>query len=480
VFGRLVREYMDIRPTTVTVDTPCGEAVSILREGGSSSLIVTGDEGRILGILTERDVAHRVAYLANRDSLVGSVMTSPIVTIREDDYIFRAIAVMRRNGLRHLPVLDSEGRLAGMLHLHAALAASMPGLLDLIDRLTHEDTLDGLKQVKRAQVELVMAMLEDQVPAPGIQTLLTTVNNDIYRRVVERHLTEMFEQGWGKAPVPFDVIVMGSGGREENFLSSDQDNGFILADYPNERHFAVDTFFIELAERATDSLDAIGIPLCKGYVMATNPLWRKRISDWKQQLGLWLRRPNTATLRFGDIFFDFRCVYGDGELAGTLRQHLTGEIRQRHPFLLEMQRVQKGHGVALGAFKRLSTDSTDGPGRGKINLKYHGLLPLVEAIRLLALREGIAETSTLVRIDSLHRNGVLDDNEQDYLSGAFHHITMLVLRQQIRDFAEQKPIVPHVAPETLSKREKDILVDSLNAINDLRKRVELEFTASIF
>jgi signal-transduction protein with cAMP-binding, CBS, and nucleotidyltransferase domain len=142
--------------------------------------------------------------------------------------------------------------------------------------------------------------------------------------------------------------------------------------------------------------------------------------------------------------------------------------------------VQRDHGVALGLFKRLTVDDRDGPHKGKLNLKYHGLLPLVENIRLLALREGVASTSTLERIAELHSRDVLSNDEQDYLCGAFRHITHLVLRQQLQDFDANLPVGPYVSPDVLSVREKDMLVDSLDAINDLRSRMRGEFSGDIF
>jgi signal-transduction protein with cAMP-binding, CBS, and nucleotidyltransferase domain len=145
-----------------------------------------------------------------------------------------------------------------------------------------------------------------------------------------------------------------------------------------------------------------------------------------------------------------------------------------------MERVQESHGVALGLFHRLIPDNTHGPHKGKLNLKYHGLLPLVENIRLLSLREGIMATSTLTRIDTLHEHGILSGNEQDYLSGAFYHITQLILRQQVADFLADQAVGPYVPPSALSDREKDMLVAGLVAIDELSNRVRTEFTGDIF
>jgi signal-transduction protein with cAMP-binding, CBS, and nucleotidyltransferase domain len=272
---------------------------------------------------------------------------------------------------------------------------------------------------------------------------------------------------------------MGSGGRGESFLYPDQDNGFILKDYPDNQHTSVDTYFIELAKRMTIMLDVVGISTCRGYVMATNPGWRKALTQWYVQINNWLERPSHTSLRYADIFFDFQHVSGEEELAGLLRSHVTSVILKNHIFLKEMQVVQQDYGVALTRFGRLNPEQ-DLPHKGKINLKYHGILPLVEAVRLLSLREGVAETSTLKRIDELYTSGILNMDEQDCLCNAFHTLTLIILRQQIHDYREGREVTPYVSPDVLSKREKDNLIDSLRAVRALRHRLHYEFTGNVF
>ena len=213
--------------------------------------------------------------------------------------------------------------------------------------------------------------------------------------------------------------------------------------------------------------------------MATNPGWRKTLTQWYVQINNWLERPSNISLRHADIFFDFQHVSGEGELATLLRSHVTRGIRKNHVFLKEMQAVQQDHGVALTRFGRLNPDQ-DLPHKGEVNLKYQGILPLVEAVRLLSLREDVAETSTLKRIDELYTSGILNKDEQDCLCNAFHTLTLLILRQQIYDYREGREVTPYVSTDILSRRDKDNLVESLRAVSALRARVHSEFTGDIF
>ena len=477
VFTRRVRDHMGPPAVTVPPDTSCEHVVRLMRKSSVSSAIVQNERGRLCGIITEQDVVRRIAYVLAPDSPVREVMNAPVETVAESDYLYQALARMRSRRLRHMPVIDAGGRVVGILQQHEALAASAGKMMHLIERLAHRDSLQGLKETKSAQVLLARALLKDKVPAPEVQGLLTRINNDLHARVLELCLRDMRNEGAGAPPVAFDVIVMGSAGRAESFLGPDQDNGFILADYPDGEHRRVDAWFIELAERMTNALNELGFDYCRGHVMAVNPLWRKSISQWKTQVNRWVEKAAVPLLRLCDIFFDFMPVYGSGLMAAELREHVTDAVR-RPEFLYRLFESDEEHGVALGLFGRLQVERTRGADMGKINLKDAGTLPLVGAVRLLALREGVTGTSTMARIKALRAKGILTADEVDYLTGAFELLATLMLRQQLRDFKAHRPLGKHVAPDVLTKRRKHLLVESLKSIRSFRLRVRLELQAA--
>jgi signal-transduction protein with cAMP-binding, CBS, and nucleotidyltransferase domain len=432
-FRRRVHDHLRAPPVVVSGATPAVDVVARMATSRASVAVVVGD-GHIRGILTEQDVTRRIAGHKVGATPVEVLMSAPVATVGEQRPLYEAIGMMRRLGLRHMPAVDDAGGLAGMIYLDDALAAANDGLVEKIDRLTHEATLEGLHEVKAAQLQLAADLLDDRVPAPEIQSLISWLNNDIGRRILTYDLAALAADGWGAPPVAFSAIVMGSGGRGESLLFPDQDNGFILADYPDRAHGRIDPFFIELAARMTTQLDALGFPLCRGGVMAINPVWRKTASQWHAQIMGWIRRSDQVALQLCDVLFDFRGFFGELRLAKELRAVILGLCRANPRFLRDMFGIQAEHRAGLGWFNRL-LPSQDGPKhRGEVNLKYAGTLPLAEAVRLMALRRGIAETGTLARIDALAAIGDLDRDTSDHLRGAFDHITGLQLRQQIADF----------------------------------------------
>jgi signal-transduction protein with cAMP-binding, CBS, and nucleotidyltransferase domain len=472
---------MQAPPVVVSGTQPALEVVARMAEARASATVILAADGRVAGILTEQDVTRRIAGQEVGAQPVAQLMTRPVATIATDQPLYEAIGFMRRLGLRHMPVVEPGGGLAGMLYLHDALAAADPSLVEHIDQLTHESTLDGLREVKAAQVRLAADLFADRVPAPEIQSLISHINNDIYRRVVQLNLDAMQGEGWGGAPpVAFAVIVMGSGGRGESYLFPDQDNGFVLADYPDHEHNRIDPYFIELAARMTTQMDQLGFPLCRGGVMAINPVWRKTRRQWRQQVSRWIRTRSEIAMQLCDVLFDFQSVHGEAELAEALRAVILSEVREYPGFLRDMFGVQADHRAALGWFNRLLTERADPEHRGKVNLKYAGTLPLAEAVRLLALREGIAATGTLARIEALGAAGRLSRDTQDRLRGAFDHITALQLRQQIADYEAGRQVSNFVDPAELTAREIDLVKDGFRAINDFRALVRAELTGDVF
>lgn len=479
VFRHPVRAWMGPAPLVLPPATPVAEVVARMTAARAAEALVVDADGVLRGILTEQDVTRRIACRAVGPQPVASLMTSPVLTVGEDRHLFEAIGLMRRHGLRHMPVADTAGRPLGMLRLDTALAVATGPLAGQIDSLTHEGSLDGLARIKAAQVELARSLFADGVAAPEILALISDINNDIHRRVLRLVLMAMEEEGRGAPPVAFDCIVMGSGGRGESALFPDQDHGFVLEDYPDERHAAIDPWFIEAAARLGRELDRLGFPLCRGGVMAINPVWRKSLGQWRRQLLSWMRRQHESMLLSSDIFFDFRPVFGTGRLAGALRAFATTAAREHPRFLREMLAIQADHHAAVGLFGRLRTERCQGRRRGLVNLKLGGTLPLVEAVRLLALLGGVPATGTLERIRALRATERLSGDEAWGLESAFTFIAGRILRAQIADYLAGRPVGGLIDPKAMAAGERRELKAHLRTINEFRVRVRSELTGEL-
>lgn len=479
IFFLRARDHARRPPVAVTADATLREVVGRMATEKASAVVVVDGERRPAGIVTERDIVRRATFAAPAEQPVGDLMSYPVRCIREDEHLFIAIARMRRLGHRHMPVIDGEGRLAGILDLHDAMARAASDMVSAIDDLTRDDSDDGLREIKAAQVRVADTLFDQNVAVGDIQATLSHVNNDIYARLLERNMAAMEDEGLGAAPAGFAMIIMGSGGRHENFLTPDQDYGFVIEDGAQALGEDADGWFAALAERLSRDLDAVGLPYCDGGVMATNPQWRKTLAGWREQVDTWCRRARTDPLLDFDIFFDFRLGWGDARLAAALREHVTERTAGNGPFLRELHGAGRDHGTALRGFGRFATERSDPAHRGKVNLKLLGILPLVQAARLLALRDGVAETGTRERLAAAHDSGVLSDAEHDDLAAARQTICRLLLGRQLLDFRAGAPVSNFVDPKALTPRRKRELREALRAIERMRTRMGVEFGGDV-
>ncbi|HYF55724.1 MAG TPA: DUF294 nucleotidyltransferase-like domain-containing protein [Salinarimonas sp.] len=465
---RPVASAAALPPRLLPPGAPLREAVATMEREGVAAILVAGADRRPLGILTEADIARRVAFRLPPEAPVSAAMTAPVATCAAGEGLWRAVALMRTRGFRFLPVVDEAGACTGMLSIVEAMTAASGNLLAHLDALAGDEVA-----VKRAQAGLAATLLAEGLPAAEVVGLVSEINLDLHRLVLERVLA-----GHGPPPVPFTLLVMGSAGRGESLLRPDQDNGFILGDHADADAGAVDSWFIPFAEAYNAALDATGFPLCKGGVMGRNPLWRKTLPQWRAQFGYWARRRVGAALLFSDIAFDFRAAWGDAAPAVALRRHLHGVLEATPALLvaLAQQNAQLSVGLTFwGGF----ADDEAGPGT-RTDLKLHGLMPLVAAARLLALRQGVFEVSTPGRIAGIAATGALTAGEAERLTNAFVTLLDAVLRQQLADHAAGETPGNLVDTAALPKPERARLREALRAVRGFANTTWAGFTGRIF
>ncbi|MDR9467774.1 DUF294 nucleotidyltransferase-like domain-containing protein [Marinospirillum sp.] len=325
--------------------------------------------------------------------------------------------------------------------------------------------------VKTWQLQLVKALQRLDLPAWRISQLISDHNAWLYRKAVEDSLAEMHSHGWGKPPVGFCVLVLGSGARSESLLRPDQDNAMILEDYPLERHQEIDTWFQHLGERFTEKLDQVGIPLCQGHVMARWPLWRKPLKEWIAQMRIWSAGRVVKRVQLSNILLDFTPVYGDSNLEKAFRKELQSLLPQASGFLHEMGELLDEIPVALDGFERLAGDQEDAPHSHALNLKRQGLLPLQSTVRLLCLIKGIFDgVSTRDRLTALVTRQVLPPEEAADLAAALQNLQALLLTAQLKSLDAGRKADNWVDSRNLTAREKSLLKLDLKLIRNLVRK----------
>jgi signal-transduction protein with cAMP-binding, CBS, and nucleotidyltransferase domain len=474
--SRDVGELVDRRAVTGTEAEPLLGLLGRMREAGQSAALITDAEGRIAGLLTAEDFLERALPMLEPDQPVASLRRR-VPILHEHDRIYQAICEMRRQRRNCLPVADAAGRPLGLIRIEALLGAAFAGVLARLDPAVTSASTPLSADAKRAQASLAATLLAAGEPAPEVIGLINELNDDIARTVLKEALASMAEAGWGDPPVSFAVLLMGSAGRGESLLNPDQDNGFILADDDLSQHENVDRFFAELAQRFTRGLEQVGFPLCAGDVMATNPLWRKTLAQWQAQVAGWVNARGNQEIMFTDIFFDFRAPFGSLDLAAALRRHVTAAAQDNLPFLAQISWLQHERASSVDLFGQLI--ARDGPDESAIDLKLRGTKPLVEIVRLLALKHGIAATGTTARIAALEQVGILAAEDAAGLRGDATFLHDLLLRHQVHLIVGGRTADNFVRQESLGRVERERLVHVLREIDRRRQRLMRDFFPGI-
>lgn len=335
-------------------------------------------------------------------------------------------------------------------------------------------TADDMIAVAAGIRELVDVLLAEGRPADSVTRVITTFNDLIAQRLGEiEGLKPALDESGGC------WIALGSQGRCEQTLATDQDNGIIFAD-----GYGADAGrgrLLPLAQRVNDALDACGFPLCRGGIMAGNPQWCLTFSEWRERFARWIDEPDPQALLNAAIFFDFRRVYGDPSAALTLRAWLDEYAQDRGAFLLSMARNALSNAPPLG-FVRDFAPLSRGEHAGTLDLKVNGVQLFVESARVYGLSRGVAATNTLERFAALVDARALRADEVAEFTDAFRFIQRLRLQLNADQRRRGEALHNHLDPGTLDDMDRRMLKGSLRQARRLQSRLGRDFslTGAVF
>ena len=418
-------EVMTSPVQVIDRDASVAVAAVTMRRLRVSSLLVVDRDGKPAGLVTERDLLNAVAEggAAALALPVASRMSAPVVSLPPDAFVFSALARMAHGGYRHLPVVDPvTGNPLGIVTVGALLRLRAQHALVLADDIGGAATAAELRAIQARLPVIAGGLLREGIGARQIAAVISAVLRDISGRAAAM-AAESLEAEGRPAPALWCYLVLGSGGRGESLLAADQDNA-LIHDAETDDH----EWFAELGKRASETLDAAGIPLCRGQVMAMNRNLRHNLAGWREEVDFWVRNPAPEALLNADIFYDFQPVAGDYALAVALRDAAT-ELGRDPGFIRALSGTAARRGSALNIFGRFRQEG------GRVDLKRGGLLPIVSGGRVLALRLGAKATATPDRWRVAVEQGFVRREDFARIDDAHEMILELILSQQIADLA---------------------------------------------
>lgn len=460
-----VRDIMHTPPRIVDHSTTVRDALSLMMREQVSSVFVTPEQGdAAYGIVTERDILRTIDTDPDTalNQTVAPITKRPLVCVPQDEFLYRAIGMMNAGNFRHLGVSGDGIEPVGALSARDLLKQRASDALSLGDSIETARTAEDLGRIWADLTTVARGLVYEEVDPRDIAAVISRELRALTSRACHIAEQEMAEQGNGSPPVPYAMLVLGSGGRGESLLAMDQDNAIVYTE--GERDSDTDKWFAALGKRVSEILNMVGVSYCDGGIMASNAEWRMQQSDWQEMITGWIGRSKPKDIMNCDIFFDSIPVHGDIALGNTLRREALPIASENRNFLKMLSMNTVDFQVPLGWFGRFQTES------GRIDLKKGGILPIFSAARVLAIQSELPQRSTPERLEAARDRIDLPRKIIDNLIDAHRILLGAILDQQLRDIDAGVSISNKVAPETLSSKQRDELkwaLEQLGSISDL-------------
>ena len=437
-------------------------------ERGDAVVVADGESQLPLGIVTLSDVVHRIALggVGPDESVVG-VMTGAPLTLPADAPAHRATVLMTKRYLRHVVLVEPDGRLCNVLS-QSELFGLRGGGADAL-----AETVAGAKEVgamvkaadaiRRRGAELFAAGM-------GVEALghwMSALNDLVSTRVIE-----LIEDEFDLPAVPWCWLVFGSEGRLEQTFTTDQDNGLVFLPGDEGTAESLREEFLPFARAVNQALDICGFARCKGDIMASNPSWCLSLAEWKQRFDRWMRVPEPEALLHSTIFFDFRPLYGRYELVDNLRNWLLQRAPDFSLFLRAMAEEALTCPPPLGLMGRFICDGGKAYPR-TIDLKLYGVRPFVDAARIWGLAHGIWATNTGQRLRASAE--ALDRPPESIAAAveAFYLVQRFRIQQQLTTTDLER--ANRLDPSTLNQLNRLMLKEAFKEAKALQLRLRLDY-----
>lgn len=473
LFQTHLRDLVTRDLVAVSPDATIQEAAQIMNREHVSCVLVDLPPYGILdkdtGILTDRDLRSRViADGLPFSTPVSSVMTAPVRTLPADSLVFEGLLAMLENRQHHLPITEN-GRIVGIVTHMAILRNQSSSPVFLPSQLRRAQNLNDLQRYRYQVNATVGSLLDAGARVSDIGRVVAVAHDGLLQRLLRDAEAE-----FGPPPVPYAWMVLGSEGRFEQTLRTDQDSAIVYAD---DAPAEAEPYFRKLAERVVEQLVVCGFPRCPGDIMASNLQWRQPLHVWKDYFSRWINVPEEEALLRIAIFFDYRKVHGELDVESALRPVIQ-EARQKKVFLARLARAALRNHAPLTVFRQVALQR-QGDQRDQLDLKHRGTALVVDMARLFSLEAGCNATSTVARLRQSWSESSISETDALSLISAFELISTLRLRNQQEQIARGEEATNLVVYPQLSPLEQRELKESLQVIAGIQRGLSRSFQTNM-
>jgi CBS domain-containing protein len=470
---RPLAELVAREPVTCMASTTLRAALKRMREAAVRSIIVVDEAEAPIGVFTLNDLRDRVVLQElSLDVPVEQVMTRHPVTLPADATALEAMQQMAAGGFHQMIVTD-HGRVVGTVAEHDLFALQRVSLRQIHHAIRSARSIASMAQVAGDIRNLANNLLAQGVSAEALTRTVSALNDALTREVLMRIVTD-----YDLTNITWCWMALGSEGRGEQTLATDQDNALVYHVAPGlsaGEELRQRRELLACAREANEALATLGFPLCKGGIMASNADWCLSEENWRQRFVQWLTEPTPEALLRANIFFDFRPLAGDASLTDRLSEWLLARTQDNKLFLRLMVANALQTEPPLGLIRAFAVEG-EGPHAGTIDLKTRGTRIFVDAARVFALAGGIAATGTAERLRIAGERMRVERRHVDATVEAFHYLQVLRLRSQGRG---EQAGANHIDPYALNDIDQRMLKEAFRQARKLQQRLKETYSMAL-
>ncbi|MBB1362974.1 MULTISPECIES: DUF294 nucleotidyltransferase-like domain-containing protein [unclassified Shewanella] len=471
-----VKTLVTREPVVLSCNSSIQAVAKIMAEENISAVLINDpdiddqQDSSFVGIITEHDLCAKViAAGVSVDNPISQVMSTDLISLDHNAYIFEAMLLMLRNNIDHLPILKNKKPI-GLIEVADIIRYESQNSLLFVSSIFQQKSSEDLVLLSAELKNCFVRMVNEDANSHMVGRAMSEIGRNFKQR-----LLELAEEKFGPPPVPYCFLALGSMARDEQLMVTDQDNAIILDNsYNVALHGA---YFEKLADFVCDGLAACGYSYCTGDIMASNPEYRKTREQWEECFGDWIENPNPQALLNCSIFFDLTGVYGRIKWAEQLNAFILSKAKKNNRFLACLAHNALNRKPPLGFFKDFVMEK-DGRHNNSINLKRRGTAPLADLIRVHALAIGSQSQNSFERLEDIIDSGILPTSKGEDLQHAMELISLVRLRHQSTDIESGIEPDNNIEPESMSDFERRNLKDAFLVLSNAQNFLKYRYSSN--
>ncbi len=469
-----IRRVQDLMSSPV-MSIEAGESIkntAIKMNQHSLGSILILEQKQLVGIITERDLVERV--IANSISLDESnekIMTKNPYTISPYDYYYQALSEFLLKGVKYLPVVE-DGKVLGIITLSDLLRKKNQSMVNTIKKIEQADERT-IGDVKQAIYYVLGTLIQDKVPILHTLEVVTSLFDRLAQHSIELAIQSLEKKGAGKPPVAFSWYMMGSAGRGEQFLLTDQDHFLVYEDVKEQDKEQVEAYFESLGNEIVHYMELAGYERCKGKMMSSELVWRGSLNTWQERLRRWSLRATNDTLLLAQNFFSFRFLYGDTTIHDSFVEMIKKQMKSSKIFLYRLAQVEKTQQVPLFEHPIRSLFGLD---KKQMDIKKDSLFPFHHALQIISLGDEIIEGTPLQRLQRLVDKKLITESFYEDLKESFSIVMRIYVYNKWASLQRGEASTSIVKFTHLTTKEKENIILAQRMFRSLQNQMLSEFS----